>query len=273
MDNFKGKIVLVTGAASGIGRQTAYQFASAGAIVVGADMNNQGLEETASRIGENFIGKLCDVTSIADIEKLSVDVKKQFDCLDCLINNAGTGWFVHPLEITEDDFSGHYNLLIRAPMFMAKYFVPLLKKASTPAIVNIASIAAINNQQYHYLYSTAKAALVKYTQNMAVEFPEVRSNVILPGVIRTPASEAMAVAGYPIEESIIQRTSMRRMGETSDIANCIMFLCSEKASYITGASIVVDGGLVCRQSAGEELGEEMLKLTRMLFDALKQRNE
>ena len=142
---FKDTIVLVTGAASGIGQEIARQFVEEGATVVGADLNEKNLQETSDRFGDRFIAKLCDISKADQIRDLCKYIEGEFEHLDVLVNNAGAGHLQDPEEIEEEDFYFNYDILLKGPVLLVKHLVPLLRKSANPSVINIASIAAHEN--------------------------------------------------------------------------------------------------------------------------------
>ena len=254
----KDHVAVVTGAASGIGLAVARQFVEAGATVVGIDRNEDALAAVSTRLGDRFIPKTCDVSRVQDIARLASDFARSFSHLDVLVNNAGMARFTNIEQLTEEDFDFHFNLLLKGPMFFVKHFAPFLRKSPAPSIVNISSAAAWIVAPNHFLYSAAKLALEKFTRHMAIDLPGIRSNSILPGWIHTGIWKAVGLDDQQTMsyfKSATKRIPCGRIGKPEDIANCVTFLCSEKASYINGASIVIDGGGIC---AGEYSGTEVL---------------
>lgn len=242
---FKDHVVLVTGAASGIGLEIARQFIEEGATVVGADWNEQSLGEAKEKLGSRFIEMLCDIGRADHIHDLCKHIEQSFDRLDVLVNNAATARLQDPEEIEEEDFDYQYDVLLKGPVLLVKHLAPLLRKSPNASVVNIASAAARVNAAKHIVYATAKAALDKFTQQLTKELPGIRFNCILPGLIDTPILKLYGEENLPaIFESIAGRVPCGRVGTTADIANCVLFLCSDRANYINGASIVIDGGLV-----------------------------
>jgi 3-oxoacyl-[acyl-carrier protein] reductase len=240
---FKDTIVLVTGAASGIGLQITRQFIEEGATVVGADINEKNLKDTGEQLGDRFVAKLCDITKAEQIRDLCKYVEGEFGRLDVLVNNAAAGHLQDPEEIEEKDFYFNYDVLLKGPVLLVKHSAPLLRKSSNPSVINIASIAARINAAKHVMYATAKAALEKFTQHLTRDLPGIRFNCILPGVIDTPILKNYGEENLPaIFELIAGRVPCGRVGKPEDIAHCVLFLCSDKATYINGASIVIDGG-------------------------------
>jgi NAD(P)-dependent dehydrogenase (short-subunit alcohol dehydrogenase family) len=184
---FNDYVVLITGAASGIGLETARQFVERGATVVGTDVDENALKEAINNLGCNFIPKICDVSQKEQLVSISNFVEANFPKLDVLVNNAGRSRIgIGPEMMEEEDYFYHYDVIIKGPMLLVKYVVPLLKRAKDPSIINISSGAARVEYSNHFLYSTAKAALEKYTRHLVRDLPGIRANTILPGWIDTP---------------------------------------------------------------------------------------
>ncbi len=242
---FKETIALVTGAASGIGLEIARQFVEEGATVVGVDWNEENLQATDESLGDRFIARLCDVRKADQIRDLCKYIGDEFGRLDVLVNNAGTGILQDPEEIGEMEFLFNYDILLKGPVLLVKDLAPMLRKSANPSVINMASVAARINAAKHVLYATAKAALERYTQHLTRDLPGIRFNCILPGVIETPLLNNYGEENVPaILELVAGRVPCGRAGKAEDIANCVLFLCSDKATYINGASIVIDGGLM-----------------------------
>lgn len=236
---------MITGAASGIGLETSRQFLAEGATVVGVDINDKALVQASAELGEGFIPHACDLTDVSQIKTLVSFVSEKFNQLDVLINNAGVGRQVTIEGMEEADYDFLYNILVKAPMLLTRYCIPLLRSSDNARIVIISSAAARYEANHHHLYSTAKAAIEKFTYHLVRDFHEIRSNVVLPGLIDTPIVRSSGFDEALVEtifKGYSEGVPAGRVGEPADIANCILFLCSDKASYINGASIVVDGG-------------------------------
>ncbi len=249
---FKDSVVLITGAASGIGFAAAKQFTEQGATVIGADFNESYLKEATEALGDNFIGKQCDVTSEKQIMELKDFAETSFGKLDSLINNAGRVKLVPIEEMVEEDFYYHFDVLVKAPMLFVKHFASLLRKSDNPSVVNVSSINARNEFLNNHLYSTAKAAMEKLTRHIVRDLTGIRANTLLPGVIDT----RILMENYTEEDkkgmydAIKPSIPMGRVGVPDDVANCILFLCSKKATYISGAAILIDGGYLCNPNWG-----------------------
>jgi 3-oxoacyl-[acyl-carrier protein] reductase len=242
---FENRVVLITGAASGIGLGIAQQFVEQGATVVGADLSHQGLQAAKDELGDRFIPSISDVRNEQQTTRLAAFVENTFHKLDCLINCAGVIHLVGPEAVSEADFYSVFDVHVKGPMLMVKHLARLLRRSSNPSIVNISSSAENNEAPLNALYGSAKAALGKFTRHMVRDLPGIRSNAVLPGWVFTPMTVQLGLetedAGW-WHEQVKPKVPCGRVGRPEDIANLVLFLCSEKATYINGASIVIDGG-------------------------------
>jgi NAD(P)-dependent dehydrogenase (short-subunit alcohol dehydrogenase family) len=246
----KDKVVIVTGAASGIGEATAQVFAEHGAKVVVADLNGEGAEKNAAAIrakGGQAIAVQTDISREADCQRAVEETAEAFGALHVLVNNAAT-FVLKGIEATPEDWQRSLGVNVVGTAMMTRHAVPEIKKAGGGAIVNLGSISAFCAQPDFYAYSATKAAIVQMTRNMAMDFGphNIRVNCVCPGTIITPASyNHMKKIGLTLEQFNAQegaKTFLARAGNTREVANAIVFLASDEASYITGAYLMVDGG-------------------------------
>ncbi len=253
---FTDYVVLITGAASGIGYSASQRFIQEHATVIGADVDEAALNQARAALTERFVSRVCDVANEAQVAATAQFVEREFGKLDVLVNNAGRGMLVNLEAMQEADFYWHYDVLVKGPMLMVKYFAPLLRKSSHPSILNISSAAArIEIRQNHFLYSTAKAAVLKFTQHLVRDLAGIRANTILPGWVDTPIYRRAGLDEPVIKaiyDRVLPRIPAKRIGKPEDIAHCILFLSSEHASYINGAAIDIDGGWRCNADWGGE---------------------
>ncbi|WP_169577498.1 SDR family NAD(P)-dependent oxidoreductase [Sinimarinibacterium sp. CAU 1509] len=244
---FDGKVVLVTGAASGIGLAIARQFLGAGATVVATDIDAAALAaiEVEPDVAARWVTRQLDAGSAPAIGEGIAWIELQHGRLDALINNAGLARLQSIAELSEDAIDLQFNVLLKGPMLAARAALPMLER-SGGCIVNIASIAAVIQAAGHACYSACKAGLVKFTHDLVKEHPGVRSNVILPGFIDTPILRAYGEgeALETIKRELATHIPLRRLGRADDIADAVLYLCSPYASYISGAELVVDGGVI-----------------------------
>ncbi|MEH6580851.1 MAG: SDR family oxidoreductase [Halioglobus sp.] len=242
---FDGKIVLITGAASGIGLQIARQFIDQGATVIGTDINEQALAEAASANPDAFHTRLSDGGDPAAIAELAQWVKTTYGGLDVLINNAGFARLNNPEQVTEEDYAAQMAVLLTGPVFLVKHFAPMLRASTNGSVINISSASAVVAMPGYCPYGSAKAAIAKFSEDCAVTVPGMRHNAVLPGFIDTPILVGTygeeAVAG--LVEFAKANLPVPRMGLCEDVANAVLFLASDEASYITGVKLLVDGGV------------------------------
>jgi 3-oxoacyl-[acyl-carrier protein] reductase len=248
----KGRAVLVTGAASGMGRATAHLFAQEGALVSITDINDAGVARVVEEIrgeGGKAEGWRLDVCDSAQIKRVVAEVAARFGRLDILINNAGFGGF-RPLDAGDYDQVWDKSIagLLTAQQHLVRAALPHLRKSDAARIVNIASTEGLGATPGDSPYAVAKTAVIGLTRALAVDLgPEgITVNCICPGPIRTALTDSI-----PEEHKTIfakRRTALKRYGHPEEVAHITFSLCLPAASYITGAVIPVDGGLTIRNA-------------------------
>jgi len=248
----KSRAVLVTGAASGMGRATAHLFASEGALVALTDINETGLERVLEEIcthGANARAWRLDVLDHEDIKRVVNEAARHFGRLDILINNAGFAAF-HALEADGYDETWDRALsgLLTAQQRLVRAALPHLRKSDAARIVNIASTEGLGATPHDSPYAVAKTRVIGPTRALAVDLGPygITVNCICPGPIRTGLTESI-----PEEHKTTfakRRTALKRYGYPEEVAHITFSLCLPAASYITGAVIPVDGGLTIRNA-------------------------
>ena len=248
----KGLIVLVTGAASGMGRATAHVFAGEGAKVAVTDFDSGGAAKVAGEITEGGgaarAWKL-DVAHRDEIDTVISDVAVHFGALDVIVNNAGISVRVAIDDPTYDEvWAKGLAVMLTAHQRIIRAALPHLRRSQCPRIVNIASTEALGATALHSPYSAAKAGVTGLTRSLAVELGRegITVNCICPGPIRTAITERI-----PEEHKTIyakRRTALGRYGLPEEVAHMTLSLCLPAASYLTGAVITVDGGLMARNA-------------------------
>ncbi|MCX2955416.1 SDR family NAD(P)-dependent oxidoreductase [Lentzea sp. NEAU-D7] len=237
-----GKKALVTGATSGIGRSIAVKLAEAGATVYLTGRRAELGKETVALIEQaggtgHFI--VSDVASVDDVRKLAEEVGE----VDVLVNNAGIFPFSPTPEQSADGFQQVFDVNVRGTYFLTAALAPAMVAKGKGSIVNVSSIAAVVGTPVGSVYNASKAAMDALTRSWAVEFGPagVRVNSVAPGPVAT--DKALAEAGE-VFDAIAKDLPLQRVGQPDEIAEAVLFLASEKASFITGSVITADGGYV-----------------------------
>ena len=241
---------VVTGGTRGIGRAVVEQLTSLGASVAFA-ARDEGevrlLEEHLRQHGSNVDGVIADLSVPQGRETLVDRVASRFGHLDILVNNVGTNIRKPAASYGEEEIDGLFRTNLDSAFDLSRRCYPLLKKAGTSAIVNIASVAGLTHICTGTPYAMTKAAIIQMSRNLAVEWAEngIRVNAVAPWYIDTPlAREVLQDDDY--RESVLARTPMRRIGTADEIAGVVAFLCMPAAGYVTGQCLAVDGGFsVC----------------------------
>lgn len=251
--SFPDKVTLVTGAASGIGRATAIAFAKEGATVVISDWSEKGGQETLKLIekaGGKAIWIQADVSQPKDVKNLFKKILDQYDHLDCAFNNAGIeGETANLADSTEENWSRVIDINLKGVwLCMREEIAIMLKQKSGGAIVNCASIAGVVGFRGLSTYTASKHGVIGLTKTAALEYAKsnIRINAVCPGVIQTSMIERLTHHSQKEQEALIRNEPVGRMGTPEEIANAVLWLCSENASFVTGHPLVVDGGWVAQ---------------------------
>lgn len=256
---FKDRVAIVSGGGSigpsmSNGRATCLQLAREGAKVVVLDINLHSAEETVNLIkeeGGEALAVEADVLKQADIQAVVQKTLSAYGGIDILFNNVGFGWGKDIVDTPEDLWDRTFDVCVKSVFMVSKHVVPEMAKRSGGAIVNNASVAALQYDTI-WAYNASKAAVIKMTRDMAYRYGRhnIRVNCVVPGLIdsalgrnRIAGSERAAAQRQRIVETMVP---LRRQGTPEEIARAVAFLASDEASYCNGACLVVDGGLSCR---------------------------
>lgn len=245
--DFEDETVVVTGSARGIGRATAREFYDQGANIVIADVDEQDARETA----EQFEGEGCvqsagvDVSDRDEVRVLAEFVEDTFGGTDILVNNAGVSQTVEPtVDQSIDEWERVVDIHLKGTYLCSKVLAPQLLDSGNGRIVNLSSTTAFGAFPYRTAYGPAKSAISNLTKVLAVEWAteDVRVNAVAPSYVRTALVDDLIEKGKVDEQSIKKRTPMTRLADPSFVADAIAFLASERAQFITGIVLPVDGG-------------------------------
>lgn len=261
MDNeglLAGKMVIITGAGSGIGAAVAKRAAADGANVLLLGRRLNKLEETAADIGDGAFVQQCDVTVQADIDQAIALAVDTWGRIDGLVNNAGMFAMAHPLEMTREQWNQVIDVDLTSSFFFTQAAGRVMARMGTGSVVNIASVNGHQGEPLNAPYNAAKAGLIGLTRSLAMDLGRlgIRVNSVSPGYVDgTPMADDTGNADKPMSELLRDwpRAPLRRMVDTSEVASLCAFLISDKASGMTGSDVVVDGGMLTNHYALESV--------------------
>jgi NAD(P)-dependent dehydrogenase (short-subunit alcohol dehydrogenase family) len=243
---FKNKVVIVTGSTYGIGKATALAFAQRGAKVVLSDLQQDiETEKTIKDMGGEALFIQCDVGKEEDVKNLVTNAIAHFGRLDFAFNNAGIEGTPAPiLDCSQDNWDKTINTNLKGIWLCMKYQIPEMIKTGAGSIVNNASIAGLVGFEGLPAYVASKHGVVGLTKNAALDYVKegIRINAVCPGVIDTPMVKRFTGDDPKVLENLIASKPMGRIGKPEEIAETVVFLCSDGASFITGQALAVDGG-------------------------------
>jgi 3-oxoacyl-[acyl-carrier protein] reductase len=237
----KGRVAIVTGAGQGLGAAIARRLSSEGAAVVIADINQETAERLALELGGDSFAVQADISDLKDIEKIVEAALRRLLKIDILVNNAGIAQQVDITEITEAQFEKVMAVNLKGTVFLSKLVIQEMISNRFGRIVNISSLAGERGGQFAGIhYSASKAGVIVATKCLALKGGPfgVTANAVAPGLI---ATELAAKLQFNTDE-----IALKRLGTAEEVADVVEFLCSDRASYITGATIDVNGGILMR---------------------------
>ena len=259
----KDKIALITGAGSvgpgwGNGRATAVRFAAEGAKIFAVDRNLDATAETVARVkavGGDIVVLECDVTDSKSVAAMVQTCVDRYGRIDVLVNNVGGSAHGGPVEMAEEVWDGQVDFNLKSVFLTLKYVLPVMERQGGGSVVNLASTSGIRfTGAVQVGYAATKAAVIQLSRVVAVQYAAkgIRVNTVIPGQLHTPMVEARLArqrAGGDIEALLAQRQKripIGFMGDGRDTANAALFLASDEARFVTGAELVVDGGMSVR---------------------------
>ena len=246
MQRFKDKFALITGGTNGMGFATAQQFINEGGKVIITGRSAETVNKAVEQSGGNTFGIVSNAGNMEDIFRLQEQVKRHTENIDLLFVNAGYGKF-SPIEfVDENNFNELFNLLVKGTFFTVQQMLPLMKKGSN-VVLNTSVVTEMTVPNFS-VYSAAKSAVQSFIKTFAAEFTEkgIRVNGISPGYIKTNGFNNTGLSPEQIDrtiQSIIPTIPLKRFGEPAEIANAVLFLASQEASYIHGTELTVDAGI------------------------------
>jgi len=249
MEDLKGKIAIVTGARRGMGRSHVLKLAEAGAKVVVSDISQEECQlvvDELKKTGGEGLAVKCDISKKAEVEEMVKKTVEKFGKVDILVNNAGICQFKSFLELTEEEWDRTLDINLKGYFLCAQAAAKEMVKQKSGVIINIAYVA-MGQQGIGFPniahYCASKGGIVGMTEALAVELApyNIRINSISPGMIETPMIDPVT-KDPKMKEAILARVPMRRVGKPEEVSNLVLFLASDQSSYMTGSTVVIDGG-------------------------------
>ncbi|MCG2676810.1 3-oxoacyl-[acyl-carrier-protein] reductase [bacterium] len=242
----KDKVALVTGGGRGIGRAIVLALAKEGADIVTCDINLENLKEVVSeveKLGKKILIQKVDVSKISEVDDVVKKALDKFTKIDILVNNAGITRDNLILKMSEEEWDQVLDINLKGAFNCLKAVARPMMKARSGRIVNIASVVGMMGNPGQANYAASKAGIIGLTKSAAKELASrgINVNAIAPGFIKTTMTESLS---DEVKEKLINQIPLKRLGEVTDVANLVVFLASDDASYITGEVIKVDGGML-----------------------------
>lgn len=246
MDRFKDKVVVVSGGNSGIGLETVKGFLREGAKVVFSGRRQEALDEVSNSLDGNFKAVLADQGKPDDNQRLIDEAVSTYGQIDVLFVNAGVAYFLPADQIDEDHFDSQFDINIKGPAFLVKSAIPHIKDGG--AIIFNSSIVHLKGFEGAAIYSATKGALRAYSKVLTTELAprKIRVNVVAPGPIATPIYDKIGMPKEAVDEmgqGFAASNPLKRFGNPNEIAEAVLFLASDEASYVNGIELAIDGGV------------------------------
>lgn len=250
----ENKVAIITGGAAGMGRATVLEFLRQGACVAFADINAEAIADTlqeARAISPNVLGIQADLTDAAACAKVVQDTVAQFGKVDVLFNNLGINLPATMTETSEAQWDKVFAVNVRAMFLMCKYVLPIMMEHKNGSIINTSSSGGAVALKGLAAYSASKGSVIALTRSIAVDYApyNIRANYLIPGVIMTKMTQMVIDAQEDPEayaENMRSNNPLHRFGQEQEIANAAVYLASEETPFMTGASLVVDGGYLAQ---------------------------
>ncbi len=247
----ENKVALITGSGRGIGRAIAHKMAHEGSMVALADIDVDSAQSAAEDLikeGCQAVAIQTDITHETDVQDAVSRALEQYGRIDILVNNAGKNFYYDATTMSEADWDNAMNVDVKGAWLCCKHVLPSMKAANAGSIINIASVHARITAPGHFPYAAAKSALVGLTRNLALDYApyNIRVNAICPGWVRTALVQGwfdQQADPKATEDRVLSFQPLRRIGTPEEIANFVAFVASDEASFITGAELVIDGGM------------------------------
>jgi 3-oxoacyl-[acyl-carrier protein] reductase len=244
MMDLRNRRLIVTGASSGIGAETARLAQAGGAEVCLVARRQEALDALSDELGDSAWSVRCDVSEPADVDRLAGDVTSRWGAVDGLVNNAGVAPMATLDETDLETWDRTFDVNLRAPFLLCRALGPLLRDGRSPGVVNVSSSLAERAIPGMAAYNTSKAGLNHLTRCLALEWaPTVRVNAVMPAVVDTPIHASRGMTSEDVA-AMGQLHPLGRVGRPRDIASMVVYLLSDEASWMTGAVIPVDGGML-----------------------------
>ena len=252
MSNFKDKVAIVTGAASGIGLACAQRFANEGAIVIGVDRQSSDAWQTVASAAPDSRFHQLDVTDGKAQQAVAAETAREFGRIDILVTAAGVGDGGPVSMLEEETWNRVIDINLKGTFFSIKSVLDTMVAQRSGSIITVASVEGINGTEGGSAYNASKGGVVLLTKNVAIDYGRIgiRCNTICPGFIDTPLLHEVMDAMPDFKADVQRETKMGRMGKPEEIAGAAYFLASDDASFVTGHTLVVDGGYTAGHSHG-----------------------